>query len=65
MFGLYLYLVFVSFVFFFCLCSYDLGLSSWLLGLCSCDLCLNYWLLGLFWEEHEEQVVMFLCSYKK
>ena len=38
---------------FFCLCCCDLGLSFWLLDLCS-------WLLGLIWEEHEEQVVMFL-----
>ena len=40
---------------FFRLCCYDLGLSFWLLDLCS-------WLLGLIWEEHEEQVVMFLCQ---
>ena len=51
----------------FCLCSSDMGLSSWLcccdlsswlLGSCSCDgwvfgLC--SWLLGLVCEEHEEQ----------
>ena len=46
-FGLYF------FSFFFRLCCCDLGLSFWLLDLCS-------WLLGLIWEEHEEQVVMFL-----
>ena len=43
---------FFSFLF-FCLCCCDLGLSFWLLDLCS-------WLLGLIWEEHKEQVVMFL-----
>ena len=45
---------FFSFLF-FCLCCCDLGLSFWLLDLCS-------WLLGLIWEEHEEQVVMFLVA---
>ena len=44
--GLCLCLVSVSFLFFFRLCCCDLGLS--------------FWLLGLIWEEHEEQVVMFL-----
>ena len=39
-------LVSVSFLFFFRLCCCDLGLS--------------FWLLGLIWEEHKEQVVMFL-----
>ena len=53
--------VFVCFLFFFFrLCSCDLGLSSWLLGLCSCNLDFSSWLLGLIWEEHEEQVIMFL-----
>ena len=40
---------------FFHLCCFDLGLSFWMLDLCS-------WLLGLIWEEHEEQVVMFLVA---
>ena len=40
---------------FFHLCCCDLGLSFWMLDLCS-------WLLGLFWEEHEERVVMFLVA---
>ena len=55
------------FSFCFCLCSSDMGLSSWLLGLCSCalsswllGLCLvmgfSSWLLGLVCEEHKEQV---------
>ena len=53
--GLCLCLASVSFFpfSFFRLCCCDLGLSFWLLDLCS-------WLLGLIWEEHEEQVVMFL-----
>ena len=51
--GLCLCLVSVSFLYFFHLCCCDLGLSFWLLDLC-------FWLLDLIWEEHEEQVVMFL-----
>ena len=46
--GLCLCLVSVSFLYFFHLCCCDLGLS--------------FWLLDLIWEEHEEQVVMFLVA---
>ena len=56
-----------------CVCVWSLFLSSSFFHLCCCDLGLSYWLwvcvlviwveffvAGFDWEEHEEQVVMFL-----
>ena len=49
------------FVIWLCLCLASVSFFSFsFFHLCCCDLGLSFWLLGLIWEEHEEQVVMFL-----